>query len=123
MNAIEASENLFKSIREVNEAYEIACSEINYYDAEYNDLTHALELTSFDEKKGYQLAMQLQQNRKARRAAKNERERLQPLYDLLRRDKGFTMDLSKAVAKVHTVAHRQSRRVYTPRVRDDISFT
>ncbi|MNP60885.1 hypothetical protein D3C76_1560120 [compost metagenome] len=96
------------------------CSELAYYDGEYNDLTHALELLEFDQERGYQLALQLQSNRKARREAKNERERLQPLYDLLRDRQDFVSDLSRATAKAHSVAQRQSHRVYTPRVREDI---
>ncbi|MDN4069245.1 hypothetical protein QYF50_15440 [Paenibacillus vini] len=120
MNALEASNSLFKLVQDIQNGYEKTCSDLAYYDAEYNDLTHAFELVEFDKEKGYQLALLLQQNRKARREAKKERERLQPLYDFLRRQKEFTGDLPRVTAKVHRVAERQRNRTYSPRVHANI---
>lgn len=120
MDALEASNSLFKLVQDIKNAYETACSELAYYDAEYNDLTHALELLEFDKEQGYQLALQLQHNRKTRREAKKDRERLQPLYELLSKQKYFISDLSRATAKTYSVAQKQSRRTYTPRVRMEI---
>lgn len=120
MKALEASNKLYTLVQDIKSSYEEICGELAYYDAEYNDLTHALELTNFDKEKGYQLALQLQQNRKARREVKKESERLRPLYDLLTGQRELLGDLARATAKVHSVAQKQARRAYTPRVCEEI---
>ncbi|MNL32599.1 hypothetical protein D3C87_1544630 [compost metagenome] len=120
MSAVELSGQLYILVQSVRDSYISTSEKLKYFDDEYNDLTHALELTKFDEEKGHQLALLLQENRKCRRRAKEERELLQPLHDLLWTQKGFVGDLCRATAKVHVRARRQSTRTYTPRVRPDV---
>ncbi|MNV38895.1 hypothetical protein D3C71_1304580 [compost metagenome] len=120
MTAIELSDHLYSAIQSVRDGYLSASEKLKYFDDEYNDLTHALELTKFDREGGHQLAQPLQTNRINRRRAKEEKELIQPLYDLLRAHNGLVGDLSRATAKVHSAALRQSKRTYIPRVRADI---
>lgn len=91
-----------------------------YADQEYNDLTHALELTRFNAVEGFRLAKELQDNRLRRRNAKNQREQLQPLYDLIQKHQVFFKELKNVQAQIESVIHAQVKRKYQPRVRDDL---
>jgi len=91
-----------------------------YADQEYNDLTHALELTRFNAAEGFRLAKELQDNRLRRRNAKNQREQLQPLYDLIQKYQVFFKELKNVQAQIESVIHAQAKRKYQPRVRDDL---
>ena len=91
-----------------------------YADQEYNDLTHALELTKFNAAEGFRLAKELQDNRIRRRNAKNQREQLQPLYDLIQKYQVFFKELKNVQTQIESVIHAQAKRKYQPRVRDDL---
>ncbi|MGN7169289.1 hypothetical protein ACTHSJ_25830 [Paenibacillus cellulositrophicus] len=126
MEALRIADQFYNAACDIRKAYDEAANQLKYFDNEYNDLTHALELTDFGTDKGHKLALQLQANRKNRRRAKEQIECLQPLRDLLSRYQGFIGDLCRATAKVHGAALRQSKRAYSPRVRhelfDDVSI-
>ncbi|MFW5437096.1 hypothetical protein [Paenibacillus apiarius] len=91
-----------------------------YYENEYLDLTHALEFMEFGPEEGFQLAQQLQENRRKRRQAKEENELIKPLYELITRQKTLMAEMGKIKAKAQQTIQTQSKRIYTPRVRTDM---
>jgi hypothetical protein len=83
-------------------------------------LTHALEFLDNEEIEDLNLTQQLQDNRRRRRKAKDENERLQPLYDLVTKKNGLVDEVSKGRRKVQDIIKTQAVRRYTTRVRKDM---
>lgn len=69
IDALRLTSQLLTAFQAVQSAIQQNESDIIYYEHEYNDLTHALELTKFNAAEGYQLAVQLKENRLNRRKA------------------------------------------------------
>lgn len=94
--------------------------EVQYYDHEYNDLTHALELTRFNASEGYKLAKQMQENREKRRTSKDCIAQLSPLCNVIKKHHHFFNELKSVEREVQSVIRTQNVRTYRPRVRDDL---
>lgn len=56
IDALSITSQLITAFQKVQSAVEQYESDVAYYDHEYTDLTHALELIPFDAAKGYLLA-------------------------------------------------------------------
>ncbi|WP_411552224.1 hypothetical protein [Paenibacillus lautus] len=122
ITAKEAAQQLHEIMKSVRETYERNTEELAYCDGEYTDLTHALEF--LDPELIHQLGItdQLQENRRRRRRAKDENERLQPLYDLATSNKGIVQEINKGRRKVQDTIKTQSARSYKSRVREDLQY-
>jgi hypothetical protein len=120
MNVLETTEQLIAVFEAVRKTMEDASDDQDFIDREYNDLTHALELVSFNASEGYKLAKQLQENRLRRREAKNLKEALQPLYDLMNKNQSFFKELKNVHAAIERTVHTQQNRKYRPRAREDL---
>jgi hypothetical protein len=119
LQIIEYFIDAFQSVKEtMKEADELQ----TFSEREYADLAHALELTNFDIQRGYRLAKELQQNRVNRRNAKNTKEEIQPLLELMNRYHGLFKELKNVHAQIERIRHIQMNRCYTPRERKDIDF-
>ncbi|NOJ72457.1 hypothetical protein [Paenibacillus alvei] len=84
------------------------------------DLAHAVEFIEFDTDDGFALALQLKENRRKRRQAKEDNEILRPLYELLIRNKALLPEMDKIKGRVQQVIQTQSQRIYTPKARTDM---
>lgn len=98
--------------------YEENDREIKFRDAEYNDLNHALELTTFGGVQGYKLALGLKENRIKRREAKDANELMKPLYDLIKKHQHLLSEMKKCAGEINNVLGVHKARVYSPRVED-----
>ncbi|MGE7828928.1 hypothetical protein [Paenibacillus sp. NPDC093718] len=122
ITAKEAAQQLHEIMKSVRETYERNSEELTYCDAEYIDLTHALEFLGQEQIEFLDLTKQLQDNRRRRRRAKDENERLQPLYDLVTQNTGIVEDVNKGRRKVQDIIKTQAARSYKSRVRNDMQF-
>lgn len=122
ITAKEAAQQLHDILKSVKEVYDRNLEEVAYCDAEYIDLTHALEFLGQEQIQFLDLTKQLQDNRRRRRRAKDENERLQPLYDLVTQNTGIVEDVNKGRRKVQDIIKTQAARSYKSRVRNDMQF-
>ncbi|MEB3103064.1 hypothetical protein [Ferviditalea candida] len=120
MNLLELTNQLITISDTVRTTMEQLEQDQIFADKEYNDLTHALELISFSAVEGYKLAKQMQDNRIRRRNAKNLREQLQPLFELVNKNQVFFRELKNVHAQIETTIGIQQKRTYTPRARADL---
>jgi hypothetical protein len=120
IDALRITSLMISAFQNVKSAVEQFESDVAYYDHEYNDLTHALELMTFDAAKGYQLAKQLKENRLKRRKAKDQLAQLQPLNELMGRYQNFFQELRRTQAQIEKIRTAQQNRIYTPRARTDM---
>lgn len=120
ISAKEAVQQLHDIFKSVKENYEQNIEEISYCDSEYLDLNHALEFFDADQIGHLELVSQLQENRRRRRKAKDENERLQPLYELVTQKKELVNEVNKGRRTIQGIIKTQAGRRYTPRVRADL---
>lgn len=120
MNALSVIDQMLRNFDNIQKSFQAAKTEIDYRDKEANDLNHALELSRFNAYEGYKLAKQFQENRQARREAKDMVEELEQLNGLMKRYKNLFNELKKVRSDVEVIRHHQKVRTYAPRVRDDL---
>ncbi|PNQ78892.1 hypothetical protein [Paenibacillus sp. F4] len=120
IKAIEAAQQIQDILREVKTAYKKSDREVKYYDHECADIIHALEFIELDAETACALCQQLRDNRKRRREAKNERERLQPLYEVSEGHPYLIYEFERAKWRTERIECIQKHRMYTPRIRTDL---
>jgi hypothetical protein len=120
IDVLQITETFMKEFESVKQTMQEANDLQTFSEREYIDLAHALELTSFDIQRGYRLAKELQQNRINRRNAKNLKEEIQPLMELMNRYNGFFKELKNVHAQIERTRHTQISRRYRPRERTDM---
>jgi DNA repair ATPase RecN len=120
IDALEITSRLLDSFETVRKTIDKIESDHEFCDKELNDLTHALEFISFNASEGYKLAKQMKESRIKRRNAKNLKEELQPLYDLMKRYNNFFKELKNVHAEIEAIRGLQQKRIYSPRVRTDM---
>jgi hypothetical protein len=86
------------------------------------DLLHEIELIKFDIQHGYKLCKQLQEVRLRRRKLKDTVELLRSIKDFLDCNKQLKINLYKTLVSMEHVEENHGQRVYTPRVRTDITL-
>lgn len=89
---------------------------------ETQDLLHEIELTKFDACRGYYLCKQLQEVRQRRRQIKETIEVNSHLRDFIDCNKQLKISLYKVLTSMERTSENQSQRMYTPRVRMDLSL-
>jgi len=120
IDALQIISQFISSFQNVRSVVQECEAEVSYRDNEYNDLTHALELTTFDAASGYKLAKQLKENRIKRRKVKDQLAQLQPLLSLMNRYQNFFHDMKKLRTEIEKIRAMQQNRIYTPRARTDM---
>lgn len=120
MKAQQVTGNMINYFRDVKKEYEEAEKNVRFYESEYNDLTHALELTNFNASEGYKLAKELKQNRKNRREAKDIMNELNPLYMFMQSNSRFLQELKKVNTEVIKITQKKDSRKYHVRARADM---
>lgn len=95
--------------------------ELHLCDLEKNDILHKLELTSFNAYEGWKLARDIQITLQTRRRVKNDLEGLKKTLRRMSRHSPLVHH-ANGTTKIHNEhTKRQKSRVYTPRVRKDLS--
>lgn len=120
MNVLETIKQMIDTFEKVKSQTFQTNDSQDYFDREYNDLTHALEFKTFDIQRGYKLAKELQENRVNRRREKNLHEQLQPFAELLNKNHNFLKELKNMQAAIEIIVHTQQSRSYTPKARVDL---
>ncbi|MMZ48230.1 hypothetical protein D1872_98960 [compost metagenome] len=120
IEAAEAAQQLNDILKGIKTEYERLDREVRYYDLECTDLLHALEFMEIDNDMRLNISQQLEDNRRKRRVIKNERERLQPLYEVSEGHPHLVYEFEKAKWRAEKIECIQKHRMYTPRIRTDL---
>lgn len=95
--------------------------ELQLCDIELQDIQHTIELTRFNAHEGWKLARDMQLTLQTRRRVKNDLDGLRRLQTRVKRHSPLVHHTSGAM-KIHSEqAEKIKGRVYTPRVRKDLS--
>lgn len=119
-SAIEIVNKIIKYRKTVDEMYKEAEAKLYYCDQEIIDLNHALEFRKLNAFQGYDMAKQMQENRKSRREAKDKLAEIDSLRKLMVRYNNFFKELENVKADIEQTLHTQRKRSYQPRVRPDL---
>ncbi|WP_025681138.1 hypothetical protein [Paenibacillus massiliensis] len=101
-------------------AYENSDAALKHCDDEYIDLNHALEFFEHTPETLCRLAGQLRDNRKRRREAKENKERLAAFQTLTESDDNLIEKINKAKNIALFIQTLQEQRRYSIRVRHDL---
>lgn len=101
-------------------AYENSDAALKHCDDEYIDLNHALEFFEHTPETLCALAGQLRDNRKRRREAKENKERLAAFQMLSESDDDLIEKINRAKNVAIFIQDLQGHRRYTVRVRSDL---
>ncbi|MGG1649684.1 hypothetical protein [Paenibacillus sp. NRS-1780] len=120
VTASEAAQQLRDVLKNIKTEYARCDNDVKYYDQELADIIHALEFIELDDEMACALSQQLRENRIRRRKAKNEKERLQPLYEVSGGHPHLIYEFERAKWRAERIECIQKRRIYTPRIRTDM---
>lgn len=115
-----------QNFNDVVKRYENNVDVIKQTEEELTDIEHEIELgNSQDLYGGWKLYRQIKDLRMKRRQAKNENQLLQDMYDYIKSQPGqsFKSKVQSIQGNSVKVYEAQSRRVYTPRQRTDLTIT
>jgi len=90
--------------------------EVGYRDRQVADIIHDIEFLDMNKRSGFKHAVELKENRQARRNAKELMEFVKILVDFNNKYPELVSDIKKLVGKFDSVVEEQSKRVYTPKV-------
>lgn len=121
MKGSEIVSEILRAFQLVETTAKVADEEMNRCDQEYNDLTHAAELLALNAVEMSQLMKEIRVNRKKRRVSKNTKEQMTPILEVLQRNQGLINALKVAKGKIENIERTQEVRVYTPRVRTEMT--
>ena len=119
-SAIEIVNKLIEYRETVEKTFKESEAELYYRSQEIIDLNHALEIRKLNAFQGYNMAKQIQENRKARREAKDKLAEIDSLRKLMVRYNNFFKELENVKADIEQTLHTQRKRSYQPRVRPDL---
>jgi 5-bromo-4-chloroindolyl phosphate hydrolysis protein len=122
MDAISTTRNFLETLNTIEQDWGAWYEEVHKCDQETQDLLHEIELTKFEIQRGYKLSKQLQEVRQRRRDLKNTMEVMRTLKDFLDSNKQMKINLYKILASMEKMKEHQAQRIYTPRVRMDITL-
>lgn len=112
---------IIKILADIRKTYEFNSGFIEEKEKETQDLLHEIELGKFDYKRGNKLARALKSVRQERRKALDENAGLKLLYDYFE-GKPIVKDLQRLQQDIAKEINRLSNRVYSPKVRDDLTI-
>jgi hypothetical protein len=95
--------------------YEELYKEIGYRDRQVADITHDIEFLDLDKESGYRKAIELKENRQARRTAKEIMEFVKILKSFNETHPNLVLDIQELLNTFDSVIDEQSKRVYTPK--------
>ena len=105
-------------LRNARTRYQTLYDEVGVCEKAMGDINHAMEYMEYNRTGNCRLVRLGREWRRKRRAAKEEKELLEPIIELLNRYPRLVDDVSTALGKVKRISGEQETRVYTPRVLD-----
>lgn len=117
--------NIIQIANDVVRRYESNEDIIKRTEGELTDIEHEIELgNSQDLYGGWKLYKQIKELRMQRRQAKNENELLRDMYEYIKSQSGqtFKSKIQSIQSNSAKVYDAQSKRVYTPRHRTDLTI-
>ncbi|GAB6172010.1 hypothetical protein JCM15765_14880 [Paradesulfitobacterium aromaticivorans] len=121
-NSIQTARDFLDTLNTIEKDWDTWVDDLKTCEQEIQDLLHEIELTKFDACRGYQLCKQLQQVRQRRRKLKDQMEINSHLRDFIDCNKQLKISLFKVLSSMKKTEEYQSQRIYTPRVRTDLSL-
>lgn len=121
-NEMIATKHFLEALNTVESDWGSWVEDLNMVEQEIQDLLHEIELTRFDVQRGYKLSKALQEARQRRRKLKEKMEVLRVLKEFVDNNKQMKINLYKTLNSMQKTEENQGRRMYTPRVRDDITL-
>lgn len=115
IDALKITNQLIEINQSVKDTYDQTEEDITFCDKAIQDIEHAIENTKFDVRRGFYLAKQLQDMRVKRRVAKDLKEQLQPLIELLKKNPNFFNEAKQVHAHIEITRNVQLKRTYKPR--------
>lgn len=120
--SIQSTKAFLETLNIIEKEWGTWMDELHLCEQEIQDLLHEIELTKFDACRGYRLCKDLQEVRQRRRQLKKKMEIAEHLKYFLENNKQLKISLFKVLAAMEKTEESQNRRIYTPRVRTDISL-
>lgn len=121
-NEMIATKHFLEALNTVESDWGSWVEDLNMVEQEIQDLLHEIELTRFDVQRGYKLSKALQEARQRRRTLKEKMEILRTLKEFTDSNKQLKISLYKALNAMQRTEDHQGQRMYTPRVRTDITL-
>lgn len=121
-NEMIATKHFLEALNTVESDWGSWVEDLNMVEQEIQDLLHEIELTRFDIQRGYKLSKALQEARQRRRTLKEKMEILRTLKEFTDSNKQLKISLYKALNAMQRTEDHQGQRMYTPRVRTDITL-
>lgn len=106
-------------LRNVKVRYKNLYDEIGVCEKAMGDVAHFIEYKKFNRTQASRIVRMAKDIRRQRRAAKEEKEILEPIVELLDKYPRLVDDVSTVIGKVKRIVNEQEVRVYTPRVLED----
>ena len=119
---IQSTRSFLETLSTVEGEWGTWVDELNIIEQETQDLLHEIELTRFDVQRGYRLCRALQETRQRRRKLKDKMEILRTLKEFTDNNKQLKINLYKALNVMQRTEDHQGQRMYTPRIRTDITL-
>lgn len=117
---------ILAAMNEIKKVYEKSSEDIITTTQEQEDIEHEIELNEkADRTAGYKYYRELREIRQRRRMSKNDNELCQESYNFFTADnnKSFFDRLIQIKGNSRKVFEKQKDRVYTPRIRGDVTIT
>lgn len=108
-------ERFLSFIREAQQLSRIAEANEQEANDETQDALHILELKNLSYHETAKLAKKLRETRQNRRAAKDLRERTQPLLEWAESNKGAIKELERVLGNTRRIESNMKHRMYTPK--------
>lgn len=119
---IQSTRSFLETLSTVEGEWGTWVDELNIIEQETQDILHEIELTRFDVQRGYRLCRALQEARQRRRKLKEKMEILKTLKEFTDNNKQLKISLYKALNTMQKTEDHQGQRMYTPRIRTDITL-
>ncbi|WP_041272396.1 hypothetical protein [Desulfitobacterium hafniense] len=119
---ISATKHFLETLNTIEGEWGSWVDELNMIEQETQDLLHEIELTKFDVQRGYRLCKELRETRQRRRKLKEKMEILKTLKEFTESNKQLKISLYKALNTMQRTEEHQGQRMYTPRIRTDITL-
>jgi len=106
-------------LRNARTRYQTLYDEVGVCEKAMGDVVHSIEYKKFNRTQASRIVRLAKDIRRQRRAAKEEKEILEPLIELMDKYPRLVDDISAALGKVKRIVNEQGSRVYTPRILED----
>lgn len=122
IDEIQATKTFLETLNIVEKDWGSWHDDLKKCELEIMDLLHEIEFTKVNAYQGYLLCKEIQEVRQRRRKLKEKMEILKGLKEFEDSNRNLKINLYKVLANMEKIEESQGHRMYTPRVRTDISL-